>query len=123
MFMEKVEYDEIPWSFNNSENVHIGFSPKLVFNGFDVCHAKLSPKQTLKMHYHERNGGDEIFCFFNGGHFRLLTLNNDEIINTEKPVYISFKDKEAHSVENLSDEDLEFQLIYSPPFKDGEVKH
>jgi len=34
----------------------------------------------------------------------------------------AFEDKEAHAIENLSEEELEFQAIYSPPFKPGEVK-
>ncbi len=120
--MKITKYTELEWNFNESENVNIGFTKKLSFKGFNIVHAKIQPKQELKMHYHERNGGDELFCFHKGGHFKIKTKESEEEINTKEPVYISFEDKEPHSIENLSNEELEFQAVYSPPFKPGEVK-
>jgi len=121
--MKIIVYEDMQWNFNNSENVGIGWTEKSEFKGVDFVHAKIKPKEELKLHYHERDGGDEIFCFYNGGHFKIKTKEGEKEINTEKPFYVAFDDKEAHAIENLSDEELEFQAIYSPPFKPGEVKH
>jgi mannose-6-phosphate isomerase-like protein (cupin superfamily) len=120
--MEIIQYNEIGWNFNSSENVNIGWSEKFEFKGMDLVHAKIKPKEELKMHYHERKGGDEIFCFYKGGHFKIKTKSEEKEFNTNEPLYVAFKDGEAHAVENLSDEELEFQAIYSPVFKPGEVK-
>lgn len=120
--MQIVKSNELEWNFNQSENVNIGYIKKLSFKGFDIVHAKIKPKEELKMHYHERNGGDELFCFFKGGHFKVKTKETEKEFNTKEPIYISFLDKESHAIENLSKEELEFQAIYSPPFKPGEVK-
>jgi oxalate decarboxylase/phosphoglucose isomerase-like protein (cupin superfamily) len=87
-----------------------------------VVHAKIRSNEELKMHYHERHGGDELFCFYKGGHFKIRTKEKEVEFNTTFPVYVSFKDGEAHAIVNLSNNELEFQAIYSPPFCPGEVK-
>jgi len=120
--MQIVNYEELGWNFNESENVNIGYTPKLSFKGFDIVHAKVKPKEELKMHYHDREGGDELFCFYKGGYFKIKTKETEKEFNTKKPVYVSFSDGEAHAIKNLSDLELEFQAVYSPPFKPGEVK-
>jgi len=74
------------------------------------------------MHYHERMGGDELFCFYRGGHFIIKTKDSEKEINSKSVVYVSFEDGETHAIKNLADKELEFQAIYSPPFKPGEVK-
>lgn len=120
--MKIIEYNEIGWNFNSSENVNIGWTEKFEFKLVDLVHAKIKPGEELKMHYHKRDGGDEIFCFYKGGHFKIKTKKWDKEFNLKKPLYVSFEDGEAHAIENLSSEELEFQAIYSPPFKPGEVK-
>jgi mannose-6-phosphate isomerase-like protein (cupin superfamily) len=120
--MKITTYNEFGWNFNKSENVDIGYTKKLTYKGFDLIHAKVKPKEELKMHYHDRNGGDELFCFYKGGHFKIKTKSEEKEFNTSEPVYVSFSDSEAHAVENLSDEILEFQAVYSPCFVPGEVK-
>jgi mannose-6-phosphate isomerase-like protein (cupin superfamily) len=121
--MKVIKDSDLNWSFNESENVNIGFVKDLAFSGFDIIHARISPKQSLKMHYHDRRGGDEVFCFFKGGYFKIITKYSEREFRTKKPVYVSFSDGEAHSVENLSEDVLEFQAFYAPPFEPGEVKH
>lgn len=120
--MKIIKYDEIVWNFNNSENVNIGWNEKFEFKAVDLVHARVKPKETLKMHYHERNGGDEIFCFYQGGHFKIITKDKEKEFNIKDPLYVSFNDGEPHAIENLGERELEFQAIYSPPFKPGEVK-
>ena len=79
--MKIVEYKEMGWSFNESENVNIGWTERLSYNGFDIVHAKVKPKEELKMHYHDRKGGDELFCFYNGGHFKIKTKDSEKEYN------------------------------------------
>lgn len=121
--MKIIDSEDLKWNFNKSENVFIGWDEKFEFKNFDLVHAKINPKEQLKMHYHDRKGGDEVFCFFKGGHFKIKIAEKEEEVSTSKPFYVYFSDKEKHSIENLSEEELEFQAIYSPPFKPGEVKH
>jgi mannose-6-phosphate isomerase-like protein (cupin superfamily) len=120
--MKIIASEDLIWNFNESENVDIGWDERVEFNHFDLVHAKIKPKEELKMHYHERNGGDEVFCFFKGGHFKIKTPNQEKEINTSQPLYVHFSDREKHAIENLSEKELEFQAIYSPSFKPGEVK-
>ncbi len=121
--MKIINYSDIPWSFNKRENVNIGWSELFEFKGFDLAHSKIEPNQALRMHYHERkNEGDEVFFFFKGGHIKVKTDKEEKEINSEKPFYTSFVNKEPHEVTNLSGEELEFLLIYSPPFDPAEVK-
>jgi mannose-6-phosphate isomerase-like protein (cupin superfamily) len=120
--MRIIKINELSWNFNDSENVDIGWDEKFEFKGMDIVHAKIKPKEELKMHYHERKGGDEIFCFFRGGHFLIKTSKEAKEVNTEDPIYVCFEDREPHAIENLSEKELEFQAFYSPPFKPGEVK-
>lgn len=123
--MKIIKSDEIKWDLNKEENVYIGFTDKLVFNNdFDIVHAKLEPGQELKKHYHNRpNQGHELFFLFNGGHFILKTKDKEKEIDTEKPIYIYFANKDIHGLKNISDKELEFQLICVPNFKPGEVIH
>ncbi len=121
--MKIINNADIPWSFNKRENVHIGWSKDFEYKGFDIAHAKLNPKEPLKMHYHERkDNGDEVFFFFKGGNIKIKTDNEEKEINSNDPFYVSFDNKEPHEVLNVSDEELEFLLIYSPPFDPNEVK-
>ncbi len=123
--MRIIKAEEINWKLNEEENVYIGFTEKLVFgNDFDIVHAKLKPGQELKKHYHKRpNNGHELFFLFNGGHFILKTKDKEEEIKTDKPIYIYFASGDIHGLKNISDKDLEFQLICVPSFKPGEVIH
>lgn len=123
--MKVIKSDDINWNLNKDENVYIGFSENLVFGkDFDIVHAKLKPNQELKKHYHNRpNNGHELFFLFKGGHFILKTKDKEEEIKTNKPVYIYFANNDIHGMKNISDKDLEFQLICCPNFKPGEVIH
>ena len=122
--MKRVDYHEMSWNFLKPENVSIGFCPKMVFGEkFDVVHAVPEPKESLSKHFHERGeGGQEVFCFYNGGKFKILLKDSEQLVDTEKPVYVNFQNNEIHGIQNLSDKKLEFQVWCSPPFKPGEVK-
>ncbi len=90
---------------------------------YDVMIAKIAPKETLTMHKHNRpDNGDEIFVFFEGGQFKVLTDEEIEEFNVRHPVFIRFESKEPHSVVNLSDEELRFFGFYVPPFQTGEAE-
>ncbi|MDD3160018.1 MAG: hypothetical protein PHQ98_03555 [Candidatus ainarchaeum sp.] len=117
-----IKYDELKWNFLEKENVLVGFDQKMIFENFDVIHAIIKPKEKLKKHWHERgNKGQEVFCFYNGGHFKLLLENQEKEFNTTKPIYINFQNHEVHGIENLADNVLEFQVWCSPIFNNGEV--
>lgn len=117
-----IKYSELKWNHLEKENAVVGFNPRLVFKKFDVIHAKLKPKEKLNMHYHERGeNGQEVFCFYNGGQFKLLLKDLEKEFDTKDPVYINFENNEIHGIENLSYKTLEFQVWCSPPFKPGEV--
>ena len=120
--MKKIEYKELSWNLN-PENVSIGFNEKMIFGSrFDVAHAVIAPKESLKKHFHERGeDGQEVFCFYKGGHFRIGLKDSEEVVDTKKPVYVNFSNHEVHGITNLSDKKLEFQVWCSPPFKKDEV--
>jgi hypothetical protein len=117
-----IKYNELEWNNLEKENVTVGFNPKMVFEHFDVIHAKIKPKETLKKHFHQRGeNGQEVFCFYNGGNFKLLLEDSEKEFDTKEPIYINFSNKEIHGIENLSYKTLEFQVWCSPPFKPDEV--
>ncbi|MFH1209825.1 MAG: hypothetical protein V1663_03480 [archaeon] len=122
--MEVIKYEELKWNFLEKENVEVGFIDKLIFNNrFDVIHARIKPNERLNKHFHNRpDNGEEIFCFFKGGHFKLLSEKEEREFNTKNVLFIHFNSKEIHGVQNLSNKALEFQVWCSPPFKPGEVK-
>jgi len=60
--MKIINNIDIPRTFNKRENVNIGWTEQFEFKGFDIAHAKLNPKEPLKMHFHNRkDNGDELF--------------------------------------------------------------
>jgi mannose-6-phosphate isomerase-like protein (cupin superfamily) len=121
--MKIINYEDIPWNFNPRENVHIGWSEIFEYKGFDLAHAKIDPGKKLNMHFHERkDDGEEVFFFFKGGHIQVKTDKEEKEINSKKQFYISFRNKEPHEILNLNNEELEFMLIYSPPFDPNEVQ-
>jgi len=90
---------------------------------YDVMIAKIEPRQTLTMHRHNRpKNGDEVFVFFKGGDFKVLSDKETKEFHVTHPVIIRFKSGEPHSVVNLSDKELEFFGFYIPPFQSGEVE-
>jgi len=92
-------------------------------NHYDVMIAKVAPKETLTMHKHDRpNNGDEVFIFFDGGDFKVLTNKETREFHVRHPVFVRFASKEPHSVVNLSDKELKFFGFYVPPFQTGEVE-
>ncbi len=110
---------ENSWFFVEEENVYI---KKLYKDeNVEMILAKIPAKDEMKTHVHERpDNGTENYIFQNGGHFVLLPEN--KTYETEKAFELVFKSGEPHGIKNLSDKDLIFIAVYTPPFKEGESK-
>ena len=116
---------DIEWVFIDSLNVSIGLSDTLPCNEFaDIVYAKLAPKATLTLHYHNRphKDGYECFFFFQGAD---ITMHHpeqeDKPIRQSEPFHMTFADKDPHGFTNNSDTDLIFEVITAPKHQEGEV--
>lgn len=121
--MKIIKDVNLDWHLNEEENVSLGVNHGLLLNRLDIVHARLEPGENLKKHSHERpNGGQEIFFFYKGGNFVLQTDRGTITFDEKESFYLCFDSGESHGIANISGKSLEFQAIYSPPFKEGEVK-
>ena len=76
----------------------------------------------MTLHRRNRpNNGEEIFLFFKGGKFKINGNIEERKFSTNEAVLVRFEPKEAHSIRNLSKNELKFLAFYVPPFKPGEV--
>ena len=121
-----VPFDSVKFSLNKSENIFVGFNESLETEKLGIYYARLMPGQKLKRHMHERpENGDEIFFFFKPCRLKLGFEKNSEfiekVIEIKEPTHILISPKEHHSIENLCDYDVVFEVICAPKFKEGEV--
>ena len=123
--MKVSKFENLQWIYSEVMNITLGIENNLPKNECaDVVFAKLAPKQVLKKHYHSRktsiNLPYEAFFFYNGANIKVLFKDGYEIINTQKPLNITFYDDFIHGIENLSEEELFFHVLCAPAHEDNE---
>lgn len=121
-----VPLGSVKFSLNKSENIFVGFNESLETEKLGIYYARLMPGQKLKRHMHNRpENGDEIFFFFKPCRIKLGFERDcgftEEILNIKEPTHILIDPKEHHSIENVGDCDVVFEVICAPKFKEGEV--
>lgn len=120
--MKVVKNNELEWFFSEKHNMFGGVHADLPNNNFaDVMFAKVISKHTLKLHYHKRKENEyESFFFFQGGNIKISDGVDYKIINSTDPFTITFFANEPHSITNLDDRDVIFQVITAPRFDENE---
>jgi len=121
-----VKKSDCLFSLNESENIHLGENKQLETEKVGIYYAQLEPGQKLKKHMHNRpQNGDEIFFFYMPCRIRLgfekEGIFTEEILDIKEPTHIIIGQKEHHSIKNIGDEALEFEVLCAPKFMPGEV--
>lgn len=122
--MMKISYfKNVNWLRSEDLNCFIGVEQNLPNNDHaDIVYAKLLGFQTLHSHYHIRpvDSGYESFFFFNGADINIHLKGKVEHIKSTTPFHITFMTREEHGLENLSGEDLIFEVLCAPKHQEGE---
>src|ERR1700761_8804837 len=115
--MKYVGFEALTWIDSTDLNVSIGMHNELPANDqADVVYGKLGPRQTLTMHRHLRtDDGYESFFFFRGANLSVMLKGREvQEIDTSEPFHLTFYGTEPHSITNLSDDALVFEIICAP---------
>ena len=122
--MKIITPENIEWIEAKPENIKIGLFPIEWDEKISIIHARIKPGEIMTEHYHERpQQGHEIYFFYKGGKFRITSNGQTKDFDTQEPFYWTIKNGEKHKIENLGDNILEFQAIYTPKFEMDEVKY
>lgn len=128
--MKFVENSELIWNYSEKHDMYAGVNCDLPSNlSADIIFAKVESGHTLAKHYHERpldvdgkDVGYESFFFFKGGHIKVIGKGFEKEINSNEPFTLTFysHEQEMHGIENLGNNDVEFQVLCAPKFDSSE---